>query len=352
MRYCFRCGTKVEENTQFCPHCGANIKEELNRYNYVPNKEKENQEKIFSSHEDQYQYSLNYSYGKSDDLVEGYVGKNYEKIKNSHFSITTLLFGPIYFLYRKLYLYSFIWFFVEAILLPTNIITAIIIRVLLAIGFSTIYLATVKKRVENLRLLNQNINRDLLINRCKIKGGTNKAILFIILFIIIIFAILVAIGSYEIYLDNYKDPETKPLNTAKKYQINDLSYTIPKNFEPSSYKTETYQSYHYYKDNKYCSITFESTDYLSMYDNIEDYINSNIYLSGKDKVSQLLTLPINNQVWSYKTIQDEYSQDTTYALQYKDHIYEIKTTDTLDPNDIDSCKQEYQNILQSISYKE
>ena len=109
MRYCFRCGTKVEENTQFCPHCGANIKEELNRYNYVPNKEKENQEKIFSSHEDQYQYSLNYSYGKSDDLVEGYVGKNYEKIKNSHFSIPTLLFGPIYFLYRKLYLYSFIW---------------------------------------------------------------------------------------------------------------------------------------------------------------------------------------------------------------------------------------------------
>lgn len=31
MRYCFRCGTEVEENTQFCPHCGADIKEELNR---------------------------------------------------------------------------------------------------------------------------------------------------------------------------------------------------------------------------------------------------------------------------------------------------------------------------------
>ncbi len=61
-------------------------------------------------------------------------------------------------------------------------------------------------------------------------------------------------------------------------------------------------------------------------------------------LKRLLTLPINNQVWSYKTIQDEYSQDTTYALQYKDHIYEIKTTDTLDPNDIDSSKQEYQNI--------
>ena len=26
--YCFRCGTKVDENTMYCPHCGANIKEE------------------------------------------------------------------------------------------------------------------------------------------------------------------------------------------------------------------------------------------------------------------------------------------------------------------------------------
>lgn len=351
MRYCFRCGTKVEENTQFCPHCGANIKEELNRYNYVPNKEEKNQEKISPSHEDQYQYSLNYSYKGADELIEGYVGSNYEKIKTSHFSIPTLLFGPIYFLYRKLYLYGFIWFLVEAILLPTSVIMAIIIRFLLAIGFSTIYLTEVKKRVENLRLLNQNINRDLLINRCKIKGGTNKTILAIMLLIIIMFGILVAIGTYEAYL-NHKDSKTKTLENNQNYQINDLNYTIPKGFEPSSYKTETYQSYHYYEDYKYCSISFKSTDYLSMYDSIEDYINSNIYLSGKDQVSQLLTMPINNQIWSYKIIQDEYSQDTTYALQYKDHIYEIKTTDTLDSNDIDSCKLEYQKILQSINYKE
>lgn len=351
MRYCFRCGTKVEENTQFCPHCGANIKEELNRYNYVPNKEEKNQEKISPSHEDQYQYSLNYSYKGADELIEGYVGNKYEKIKNSHFSIPTLLFGPIYFLYRKLYLYGFIWFLVEAILLPISVIMAIIIRFLLAIGFSTIYLTEVKKRVENLRVLNQNINRDLLINRCKIKGGTNKTILAIMLLIIIMFGILVAIGTYEAYL-NHKDSKTKTLENNQNYQINDLNYTIPKGFEPSSYKTETYQSYHYYEDYKYCSISFKSTDYLSMYDNIEDYINSNIYLSGKDQVSQLLTMPINNQIWSYKIIQDEYSQDTTYALQYKDHIYEIKTTDTLDSNDIDSCKLEYQKILQSINYKE
>lgn len=200
-------------------------------------------------------------------------------------------------------------------------------------------------------MLNQNINRDLLINRCKIKGGTNKTILAIMLLIIIMFGILVAIGTYEAYL-NHKDSKTKKLENNQKYQINDLSYTIPKGFEPSSYKTETYQSYHYYEDYKYCSISFKSTDYLSMYNSIEDYINSNIYLSGKDQVSQLLTMPINNQIWSYKIIQDEYSQDTTYALQYKDHIYEIKTTDTLDSNDKDSCKLEYQKILQSINYKE
>ena len=35
--YCFRCGTKVSENTKYCPHCGADVLEELKRYSYGTN---------------------------------------------------------------------------------------------------------------------------------------------------------------------------------------------------------------------------------------------------------------------------------------------------------------------------
>ena len=27
--YCLRCGTKVDDKVEYCPHCGSNIKEEL-----------------------------------------------------------------------------------------------------------------------------------------------------------------------------------------------------------------------------------------------------------------------------------------------------------------------------------
>ena len=61
--YCFRCGTKVDDKVEYCPHCGANIKEELSRYNYSPNENDYIKPTINleQSHEEQFTYSKNYS---------------------------------------------------------------------------------------------------------------------------------------------------------------------------------------------------------------------------------------------------------------------------------------------------
>ena len=83
--YCFRCGTKVSENTKYCPHCGADVLEELKRYSYgeSENIPKEEPKRINQTHNDQYLYSLKYSYGDNDTLIRAYVGENYEKSFNA-----------------------------------------------------------------------------------------------------------------------------------------------------------------------------------------------------------------------------------------------------------------------------
>ena len=65
--YCPRCGTKVNENIEYCHHCGANIKEELSRYNFNPIQESTVEKGKQPTHEEQYQYSLEYSYGNKEE---------------------------------------------------------------------------------------------------------------------------------------------------------------------------------------------------------------------------------------------------------------------------------------------
>lgn len=166
--YCLRCGTKVDDKVEYCPHCGANIKEELSRYDYKP-KETDHKEPTINlepSHEEQFEYSQKYSYAKNDqqlqnilknkkstispqneEYLKAYVGNNYEKIKKSSFSFPTFFFGPIYMFYRKLYMVGFIWILLSivAIIFFELYFIAMII---MAILFRNIYFAHALKKVE------------------------------------------------------------------------------------------------------------------------------------------------------------------------------------------------------------
>ena len=119
--YCLRCGTKVDDKAIICPHCNANIKEEYARYNYVPRNETNNK----NTHDDQYLYSVKYSYGNEKDFIQAYVGKNYEKIKKSDFSIPSFFLGPFYFCYRKYSVLAIIWIICFFIFFTTGFIPLI-----------------------------------------------------------------------------------------------------------------------------------------------------------------------------------------------------------------------------------
>ena len=343
--YCFRCGTKVDENTMYCPHCGANIKEEQERYSYPPIKKQENIDKkrINATHQEQYDYSLKYSYGDKEELIKEYVGKEYNKIKNTKFSIPTFLFVPFYFLYRKLYTIGLLWLLLIIIfswIFPTILF---FISLILSTTFTYIYLSVVTKKVEEIKKENKNLDKDTIKQRCKTKGGVN----YIIPIILIILVCSIIITSTYILIPNYIEPKPSKKDTTD--SIKNISYTIPKGFTKSKYESENYKSYSYTKDDKYCNIGIEAYDYKSLYKDAEEYIKANVYVSAEDTINPIDKITLNNTTWIHMSTENEYQTKDIYAKKEGNTFYKIETRNTkYQP----SCTEEYQKILNSITEKE
>ena len=345
--YCFRCGTKVSENTKYCPHCGADIMEELKRYSYpIDNKNmpKEEPKRINQTHSEQYLYSLKYSFGDNDTLIRAYVGNNYDNIKKQSFSFATFFFGPIYFLYRKLYLLGLCYIILSVILSPI----AIILHIGRSIGFKYIYFNTVKKRVDKIKLENKNMDKETILNLCKKKGGVNILIVIILciipIFIIITITILTTSSNHSTFQDddNYYD-----ITENKEFSVDNLSYTIPQGFK--AYDYEFLKRYSLYTDNNYCTIRFSTTTYTTPYTTEEDYIKENVYIDESDTVFPIDTITLNNREWKHIKVQDTYYLNNTYVLKTPNEIYEIKTEEDLADT---SCTPYFEQILASITYKE
>ena len=81
---CPKCNFPIQSNDKFCQGCGNKI---------VTMKE----------------HSQNRDNFMDEELVNAYIGRNADKIRNKHFSFCTLLFGPFYIFYRKMWLYGVLW---------------------------------------------------------------------------------------------------------------------------------------------------------------------------------------------------------------------------------------------------
>ena len=344
--YCFRCGSKVEHNQKYCPHCGADILEELKRYSYPEQNNQKIESKIHpTSHEEQYVYSIKYSFGDEEELIKAYVGKNYEKIKNTKFSIPTFFFGPCYFFYRKLYAlglgYAIISIFLGSLAYPIFLI----IHILLSATFSKLYLNIVKTRVEKIKQQNKNIDKEALKIHCKIKGGVN--ILVILIAIIVFFSLVVLTIVYvnkEVIDTEIKSSE---ITHKQKNSIGNISYTIPKGFEKTEYDNQNI--YNIYIKNGYCSISFKINEYANFYETAQEYLNETTYTSQSDIVSPMDTITLNNKDWQHLTIQSAYRTENKYAMKTETTIYSIETSNNPETSD---CDNYYQQILNSINYKE
>lgn len=340
--YCLRCGTKVDDNVEYCPHCGANIREELARYDYKP-KENPPQKPAINlepSHEEQFQYSIKYSFGNEKELIKEYVGKNYDKIKNTKFSLPAFFLGPIYFFYRKLYTYAFIWILVIIMFGFISPIFGLLIQIGFSVSFSKIYLEDAKRKVIEIQRLNKDLSKEAIIEQCRKKGGVN---------IIIPTLIIIAILSIIILIISAFWNEIKPEQTLKKpttYQIENLEYTIPKGFIGDNYNSDNYKSYSYEKDYHYCRIYF-STINNYIYDNKEEYLKSG--LTDEEKSLPVDTKTINGETWIHLNITDEYSKEDIYVVEKGSKLYRLNTYTS---SSAETCDKQFNNLLDSINYKE
>lgn len=343
--YCFRCGTKVDDKIEYCPHCGANVKEELARYSYPRNQQEEQKPKINQTHEDQYIYSLKYSYGDKEEFIRAYVGNNYDKIKNSKFSLSTFFFGPIYFFYRKLYKIGIIWLVISIILGWAFPLLALIIRIIISINFSNTYLKEVEKRVKTIRTQNKNLDKETLLNRCKIKGGTN----ILIVIIYIVFWIIVIISFITYFTQNiYQELTQSTLENEENFSIGNISYTIPEGFSQNG--ISTYKYYGIYTDTGYCNISFSLDSNTNYYTTEEKYLTSiTTHTDESYIISPMDDITLNNRPWKHITIASSYDINDNYVIRTPDYIYEIETR--YSPEET-KCKEYYNQILNSITYKE
>lgn len=380
---CPKCGATLQPNVKFCKFCGTGIKYvtscqygdniansaydssscHIQQYNYsynYSNKTKPNYN-LNQSHEDQYnynnQYSNKYNYIKTETIgdekyLEVYVGQNYNIIKNSKFSIGTLLFGGFHLLYRKLYFYAILYFFIiisANILIPEYAdIIRIIVNFVCAFKFNSLYMEQVEKKVEQIKQSNFDKTSMELLEECRKQGGVSlkSAILIpIIITIIVIIGMIAIYGtkiinefeSYsneeEVLNNNYNDEE---INADKTHfednqikeiipstthytkisqKLNNLNYEIQTNFTPT-YVHDNYTFYTNYEiANNQCEIHIKT----------EAKTQGEFYNQIENSVYKINKVRINNKIWSLYEASNLDEELNYYTYYYNNKLYIVQT---------------------------
>lgn len=353
--YCTKCGTNLKDNTKFCTNCGEPVKTTIKTqsntsYNYNTNNYQ-------TTHENQYNYAYNYngtntSVKSDEDYIKAYVGPNYDKIKNSNFSIPTFFLGTYYFLYRKLWLYATIWIILIPILLVATksayTIINLIIVAIISINFKKIYLQHATKKVEQIKQQNMDKSSTELLELCKRKGGVSIAApiivgisIFVITFIVVFTAMFFFVTTKDI-----KDPAPK---TTSPNNISELTYNMPKGFKFSEYSDDDLKMYDYYDNANSCAITIKTNSYTNLYKTIEEYINSSVYIKPTDKISNIENVNINNTTWGAVAIGRETYNQYIYATIVNNKIYNIEYTIYQDNSK--ECSKKLQELINSLKFE-
>ena len=382
--YCLRCGYKNEENATVCKNCNTNIQESQSRYNYDYSRNDHHDQMIYSykysnngkmperqendcddqldyryrysygtnppktnynTSDNQYSYSEKYLYANSEydtssdfttDLIAGdekyfkaYIGPTYNLILKQKFSFLTLIFGPFYFLQKRMFIYSLLWIFGLLVIgyYQPNIleISYFLINLFIATKFKKIYIGFVDKKIEKIKLQSLDLTTDEIIKKCQNKGGqvsktttttykkTSKSpTLAIILFFVFMFA-----GTFIPVMIELMDSIGSDLYYEEQVNEN-LEYVIPYEYV-QTYNTQYNKSYKFETTNNYSIIE------IYQHYSIEDYMTAEEYLL--DHVSMqptpyIRTTNINNHIWTTTT----YGNTTYYATLLDTKAYIIMIT--------------------------
>lgn len=223
---CLKCGNELKDNEIICSNCGYNRNNTAQQDNQfavnnigVYNQNPVDQQEVDRKLQNQKEF---------DELVQIYMGDKYYNFRKGKFSWCAFFFGPLYYLYRKLYAVGILLFLMlggisiffthttqgrfdnirdikELISLKgfdtymvIYLITIFIFFLFLGLTFKKFYFNEIVERIGTIKQENPKLGFNQLTQLVKEKGGTNiLAPIIAILIPIIILAILFIVFGFQ-----------------------------------------------------------------------------------------------------------------------------------------------------------
>lgn len=327
----------------------------------------------------------------SDDLMEDFIGKNYEKISKRKYNFAAFFFNIFYLMYRKMYLEGIVLFILmiglQLLLIAIPFVPALIdliINLLLLFMFNKIYVKKAKKKIE--KIINKNKNKSIsdLRNICKKAGGTNliltiilSIVLILLTSVILVFVLPTTIiklmfgnlkfdfsisGNSSINENiDYENNDNSDNNEDNKYHgelnykesvvINDkinMGYLLI--FKPDGLNSDYLYSYSYQTDasnpNSNCSFTL---GVVNNYDKSKELIDE-IAQYNELENSAITYVTNKNLIFDSVTVSHDLKEVYYNAINNKDEVY-LLTYEISSSADQSICNAFYKGIMDSIEFK-
>lgn len=337
---------------------------------------------------------------QSDDeeLIEAYVGTKYDKFKKGKFNVWTLLFGPIYLAYRKMFWYGIGLCVVETILtnaIKIGFLFVLVLRIVLAIFINKFYLQDANKKVNKIKSENSNASTDVLLMASKLSGGVSKELLALAMYVtgtittiaLIISMITGTVNFFRNILgnvnwnisdkndnisndnsdgnnnsnnsnsennndsnENYTFDGTISYNTSVNIN-NNFNVTIPSGFKEDSFWGSNDYHFDYELSSSQvfgdCKFEFYSPN---GYKSASSLANAMLkYYDKSNSESSIITAKINNINWYSFSNAGSFSTDYYYFMNKDNNVYVVKYESGKD--NLDTCNSYKDNIMNSISLK-
>ena len=346
MEKCKKCGAEILEGENFCKDCGTpvNNEQEVTQNSGQTIDATEVITTPVPSETENVENTKKKKKNDEEELLNAYIGKNIEGIKNETFSWCFFFFGSLYLLYRKMWLYGFGLIFGLLILylfLPIlGSIASFGATILFSIKFKEWYIQDAKDKINQIKTLNPGKSTEELKAICKKKGGTT-------IIPVIVFAILVFIVPGVLYFVLSADSS---IGKKDENKVVKLVYDLPEDYKAEEYNSDTYKSYAMPYD-KYntCRISIETHPAYLYENDPEVFLNDNIYFKSTYDIEKDDNHIVNNIKWFYITVDKEYSTEYHYATYHDENIYDIEYDDN---NDETECKNLNDKIVSSMRFEE
>lgn len=366
---CPNCGTIINQGDLFCRVCGTKIPTQHNNLTSPNNVQKNignnnNINQDNPNHNNTTPNNNQYNNLNDDILIDSYIGTNAEQLKNGTFSFCSLLLGPIYVLYRKMWFVGLIWIVINVIinlfLSSISTLLLIIVNIVISTQFKKLYLKQVKEEVKEIQKDNTGASKEELIKICNQQGGTT---IIPVIIIIVFYTLLMAIAFTA-----YKDEEEPNFNdnydtTSNEYNqkkskkstgpqtIGELKVTIPEELKESKYSFDSHKKYALLDDEDYeiCTFYIDYPTSSSYYNNDpEQYLKKSLYYSASDNYSGISEETINSNIWKTATITSDYWQKHYFTILKNNRLYKVEFSVEIENEQ--TCSKIYTEVINSLRF--